>query len=243
MKRFVVTALGALLWSAANAQTLLYNPSLGLPATQGWLPLVVGTPGTQGIAGNLYQLDTTADINTTHGNGRLSPVVLNTQTGFTLNFSLRVAAENHSSNNRAGFSMLFVGNDPTQSLELAFWNNEVFAYDYVAADPDRFVHGSGAALNTGLAQRSYSLQVANQLYTLKADGNTLFSGSLANYTAQGLPYTTPNFLFFGDNTSRGASIVEVGPIILSAVPELGSLSMMALGLAGLVVLRRAQRRD
>jgi hypothetical protein len=225
--------------SAASAITV-YDPAAGLPSAQGWLPLVAGTPGTQSLAGGVFRLDTTADLGTTHGNGRLSPLLLDTGLGFTLDFTVRVASEAHTSPNRAGFSLLFVGNDPARSLELAFWAGEIFAYDYVAADPDRFVHGAGVLLDTTAAQRTYTLAVANQQFSLSTGGSTLISGALEDYTAQGLPYTTPNFLFFGDNTSRGASSVEVGAIVLSAIPEPGPGLMMLAALPLLLAWRRGR---
>jgi hypothetical protein len=46
------------------------------------------------------------------------------------------------------------------------------------------------------------------------------SGSLVDYTGQGLPYTTPNFVFFGDDTSRASANAYLGPLVLaSTVPE------------------------
>lgn len=227
--RAACLAAALLVGGAAHALSL-YDPSTGgLPSSQGWFQLLAGSPGTQSVDGGLYRLDTTVPGADTHGYGRFSPLTLNTAQGFTLDFTLRVAAESHSSSNRAGFSILFVGSSAASSLELAFWGNEVFAYHYDANDPDRFVHGIGATLDTG-PLRNYTLSVSNQQFSLSSGSSTLFGGSLENYTAQGAPYTLPNFIFFGDNTSRGASSIELAGLALLPVPELPPAALMLLGL-------------
>lgn len=226
-----ITFVAALLaMGTAQAVTLYDAAGGGLPSSQGWLPLIAGTPGAESVFGGAYHLDTAGAGVDTHGNGRFSPVTLNTSQGFTLDFTLRVASESHSSSNRAGFSILFVGSSAANSLELAFWGNEVFAYHYDGSDPDRFVHGTGAALDTGAVLRSYSLSVANQQFTLSSGGSALFGGSLENYSAQGAPYTLPNFLFFGDNTSRGTSSIELTSLALAPVPELPTAWMLLAGI-------------
>ena len=74
-----------------------------------------------------------------YGNLRTSPVALDAAAGYTVDFSLQLLSESHASANRAGFSLVLVGHDPRQSLELSFWRDRVWAADYVALDPDRFV--------------------------------------------------------------------------------------------------------
>lgn len=239
--RSLIIVLGLVTCAASASAVTLYDPASGLPAAQGWASLVQGAAGTQSVSAGRYLLDTTGvGASTTHGNGRVSGTTLDTVAGFTLAWSLRVAAENHSSANRAGFSMVVIGSDPTHSLELAFWDSSVWAYHYDAADADRFVHGTGALLDTGSSFRDYLLTVQGNSYSLASGSTVLFSGALENYTAQGLPYTVPNFLFFGDNTSRAASSVEVGSIVLTPIPEPASAVLMALGLGAVAV--RARRR-
>jgi hypothetical protein len=206
--------------TAARAQlTELYVPQNGTPGSQGWLPLVQGTPGSTQLGPDTFQLNTLADEATQHGFFRFSPVALDTAAGFMLTFNLRIDGSSTSSINRGGFSLVLVGKDPTRSLELAFSANEVFAYDYVAGDPDRFVRGASAGLMANVPY-SYVLTVANDAFNLNINGQNLLSGGLVDYTGQGLPYTTPNFVFFGDDTSRASANAYLGPLVLtSTVPE------------------------
>lgn len=222
-------ALGA--WTAQPAAAVvLYDPFAGLPASQGWLSLIDATPGVTGLQADRYTLDTTGAGVSTHGHGRIAPTALDPSAGYLVSFNARIVSETHSSGNRAGFSMVFVGSDPRQSIEIAFWNGEVWAYDYVAGNADRFVKGPSAALNTGIALRDYQLRVQGGSFSLWSQGTPLFGGPLQYYTAQGAPYTVSNFVFFGDNTSRGAASVEIGAISLLPIPEPGPAAMLALGL-------------
>jgi hypothetical protein len=173
--------------------------------------------------------------------------VLNTATGFSLSFNLQVLSESHVTTNRAGFSVIAVGNDPAHAIELAFWNDRVWAYAYDASAPDHFVHGTEALFNTTSTSHTFELQVLNQQFALQADGHTLFTGALANYTAQGAPYNVSNFLFFGDNTSRASANVLLGavslgaaPTSISPVPEPAGVALM---LAGLGIVAGAVRRS
>ena len=203
------------------------------------MPLVQGSPGSTANAGGLFELDTRASAATRHGYALQSPLVLDTQAGFTLQFSLQVLADSSASPNRAGFSLLVVGSDPQQALELGFGSAEVFAQDHQPSDPDRFVRGSVAAVAPGQAHQ-YTLTVAQQQYTLQSGGQPLLAGSLVDYSAEGLPYNLPNFVFFGDNTSRAAAQVWVGDISLaSPVPEPASLALWLAGLGLLGAWRRA----
>ena len=225
---------------AAAATTTLYDPAAGtLPTAQGWTVLSAGAAATQSVNGFAYSLDTTGAGVGIYGNGRLSPVPLDTAAGFDIRFTLRVASESHTSTNRAGFTFLMLGSDPTKALELAFWADEVWSQDYVPGNPDRFVHGAGAAVDTTI-NRVYELSVRDQQFTLKSGPaviivgpplTTLFTGSLRNYTAEGAPYTTPNFLFFGDNSTRGAASVQIGQMTITPVPEPAAAALLLAGLA------------
>ncbi len=235
-------ALALALSAAASPAVVLYDPALGsLPAAQGWLSTGIGSI-SQGVSGGIYSLDTTAFAATQWGNAQtLSATPLDTQVGFDLNFRLRVLSEDHGSNvNRAGFSVLFTGADPTHSLELAFWSDRAWAYHYDANLGSPFVQGVGAALDT-TAWIDYALQVRSQQFTLWAGSTLLMRGPLENYTAQGAPYSGANFLFIGDDTSSARASVQLGAVTLAAVPEPGSALLMLAG--GLLVAWRRSRRS
>ena len=236
--------LAALLIGAvsAQAQIPLFWSGDGTPQPQGWLALVQGTPDVVDASGGQFRLDTMADAATQHGFMRFSPVALDTATGFQFTFSLRVDADSISSPNRGGFSLIVVGHDPSKALELVFRQNEVFSYDYVAGDPDRFVHGAGVAYTAGTPINGV-LTVANNAWTLNLQGQNVLGGSLVDYRAQGNPYTLPDFLFFGDDTSRAAANVVFDSLVISAVPEPAAAAQWLAGLAVLSLAAvRARRR-
>ena len=231
------TACGVLLAALAMPATAvtIYDPSLGtLPSAQGWTLGTSGsTGGSQTLVSNQYQLTTTA-ADAGYGNGRFSPVPLNTSTGYALTFDLKVVSETHADSSRAGFSVIAIGATPSQSIEVAFWSDHIWVYGYNAALSDPFFHGSDVAFNTTAATRHYTLSTANGLYRLQVDGTTLLSGALVDYTPSGIfPYVVPNTLFIGDDTSRGSSVTLMGPVSVAAVPELASALLLAVGLAAL----------
>ena len=228
----------------ASAATL-YNASLGsAPVAQGWTTLVVGAAALEAVTVGVppaYSLVTTGAGVSYFGNALIGSSTLNTATGFDLSFSLKVVSETHVGNNRAGYSVVVVGADPTKAVELSFWSGNVWVPNYNAADPDRFVHGADAAFNPTGAFHTYLLSVRNQQYTFSADGNALLSGALHDYTAGGPPYTQPNFLFFGDDSSRGTSATELAFVNLTPVPEPAPAALWLAGLAALVWWARLRR--
>jgi PEP-CTERM motif len=212
---------------AAQATTIYDPASNSKPNAQGWITQGFGF--ADGIAGGSYAFATTGNPIFQAGSARTSPFALDTQAGFRLEFRLRVLSEAHAPDNqRAGFSFIVTGNDPKHALELAFWDNRVWAYDYQAG----FVPGPGKDLDTKV-WRHYALVVGQQQYSFSADGVALFSGAMQDYTTQGAPYAAANFLFFGDDTTRAGASVELGAIQLAAVPEPAHAGLLLLGLAAL----------
>ena len=223
--------LATLLLPLRTAQAVtVYEPANGLPGSQGWSLLSLGNAGTASAAAGVLSLDSSGSGVDSWGFARFSPVALDAHLGYSVDFSLRVLQESHANANRGGFSLLLVGSQPSQAIEIAFWTDRLFAYEYVNG---AFVQGTGALLDTQSAARSYQLQVQGGQYSLSSNGQTLFGGLLQNYTPQGLPYTLPNLVFFGDNTSSASARVELGALAISPVPEPASAAM---ALAGLVLL-------
>lgn len=90
-RRALASALLALAPLAALVSTTLYDPALGsLPSAQGWLPLALGAPASRGLDGGVYALDTSGAGVSYWGNRIISPLLLDTQAGFDLSFSLQL---------------------------------------------------------------------------------------------------------------------------------------------------------
>jgi len=226
----------------ATAVTL-YDPALGLPNAQQWATASFPTPGSDTLVGGRLRIDTTNGTTLQHGHGRTTPLALDTVGGFTLAFGLQVLAESHDSVNRAGFSLLVQGADQTQSLELSFWGDQVWALQYTAGGADGgFLNGGGALLNTTSSFRAYELVVQNNAFTLLADGSPVMNGAMRDYPTTANPLTAvygfSNYLFFGDDTSQARAVVDVGAITLTAVPEPAPMALWLAGLAGLAWRRR-----
>jgi hypothetical protein len=215
------------LWLAtspmAQAQTL-YNSGLGtLPQSQGWL---FGAEGiyTDTLANNSVLLDTSATTATEAGWTFASTPDLNRSNGFTLLFTGMLNAETHTSTNRAGFSIIVLGDD-TNGIELGFWTNTVFAQ----SDSPLFTQAENVGFSTTGSFVNYALTMLPTNYILLANGAPILSGPVRNYTAfTGFPnpYRTPNFIFFGDDTSSASAVVNVRALTLILPPR---LTMSALG--------------
>ena len=252
MKTLSIAAVLTLALSSAVAQAAtLYDPGLGtMPTAQGWSVLAAGSAATQSLPGGRLRTDTQTDPAVVQFVNYASPPVgisLDTVAGFTLSFGLQIVAEAHQSANRAGYSVLVQGLDQAQALALSFWGNEVWALAYTPGGADSgFVHGNGAPLDTTTGLRQYALTVQNNAYTLRVDGAALLSGSMVDYPVLGLStvvYGLSNTLFFGDDTSRGQSVTELGLVSISAIPEpaSGGLLLAGLGLGGLALGARRRR--
>jgi hypothetical protein len=168
---------------------------------------------------------------------------LDRTTGFEIRFTLRIAAEAHTTSDRAGFSLIVVTDDPAFGIEIGFWDNEVWAYDAPATSNGDFTHGEGAAFDTSGALHDYVLSIQGDSYTLTAPdpgGSDLsLSGNLRDYTIWGgvdlanvfnvpgipadlvlQPYQIPNLIFFGDDTSSAEAHSELTTLALDLLTPL-----------------------
>lgn len=216
----------------------------GLPANQPWLAYA-NSGGTTTQTGQTSGVRLVTDLAASAGYSNYTPLgilkngtfpSLNRTNGFELNFNVAVSSENHSTNDRAGFSITLLGSD-RRGIELGFWRDQIWAQ----ADSPLFTHGEIVNFDTSV-QRDYRLRVLENSYSLFSGDDQLLTGSVRNYTAFGAPpYILPNFVFLGDNTSSAGADISLGAITLqsnlAAVPEPSSLFLL-LATSTLVVWRK-----
>lgn len=148
--------------------------------------------------------------------------------GYQLDFVVQVDEEGHAGSDRngdaiddrAGFSVILLGND-LEGIELGFWQNEVWAQEDDHADPnDLFTHAEGASFNTTTSLISYTITVLNNTYTVLANGTPILTGPLRNYSnavVSGFnPYTIPNLVFLGDDTTSAQAEIKFGYASITA---------------------------
>jgi hypothetical protein len=230
------TATGTVLYDAVDAGAVLPTATPWF-----WSYLQLNGAASQGMnnATGVTSLSTSTDAQA--GYGKTITDGLNSNTGFSIDFSLRLVSESHVSGNRSGLSLIVL-DSTKQGVELSFWTDEVWTKNADVA----FSHNAteSVATNTTAMERTYRLTLLNGSYTLSIDGIQAFGGSLRNYGAVAtgllatLVYNSPSFVFFGDNTSSAAANFELSNITLAPVPEPGTWLMM---LAGLGVLLTATR--
>jgi hypothetical protein len=224
-----VTTSLALLMSAthSNAAILtLYDGSKNTPlSNQGWMSFV--PPGaSQTVSAGATTLNTTANNTLQAGYAtQIAPsaFALDRTRGYTLGFDIRLLSEAHSSNDRSGFSVTALGNDK-KGVELGFWTDtlkktgSIWAQNDGANKPPRFTRGETTAFNPGTALTRYDLSVLGNSYNLFANRNyqtPILSGILRDYSPEGSPYMTPNFLFFGDNTTSARASTSIARVDLT----------------------------
>lgn len=207
--------------SVPAVAVVLYNglstPSQ-TPAQQGWVYLATPFPtapsATATSSGTVLD---TGDIKNQAGYFRQSPSALNRLNGYTINFTVQINSENHGTNtNRAGFSVLVMSDRLSSEkqpygIELGFWQNSIWAQN------TGFTRGESVSFNTQAAWHNYKLKVVGSSYQLFVDGSAtpILQGSLRQYTGYTPPpgypnpYTTPNLIFLGDNTTSAKAKVTV----------------------------------
>lgn len=231
--RFSAALLGGL-WLLGGdpvAAQVLYDGGQGtLPANQGWTYGAFGS-ATQAVVNGAVVLDTTLPGSVQAGWTRSSPTPLQRTNGFTLLFTAQVIAENHSSTNRAGFSVIVLGADK-RGIELGFWTNLVFAQ----SDVPLFTRAEEALWSTGTGHVQYALTMLATNYVLRANGTPILAGPVRDYTAFiGFPdvYETPNFLFLGDDTSSAAAVAGIRQVMLVQPPSLRQVSSEVVSWSGI----------
>jgi hypothetical protein len=187
-------------------------------------------------SGGLTNLDTLNPESDRAGYGKLlAPAVnLDRATGYTFRFEMQVLSEVHTSNDRAGFSILHTTSDG-RGLELGFWMDQVWAQN----DSPLFTHGEEQPLDS-TDRQLYTLTVLNDSYSLSSPGMATLTGPLRDYSSFGLPYTLPNFLFFGDNTTSGEALARIAYVGVTVVPEPAVILLALIGVFGCVIARRYQ---
>ncbi|HBB33967.1 MAG TPA: hypothetical protein DDZ80_27950 [Cyanobacteria bacterium UBA8803] len=235
MKSSVAALTVGLVWiattNAAKAVTIYDGTNLAQPKPdqQGWTykgttiykaPSV--TTSNDGIT-----LDSGNPLNYA-GYFKLSPIALDCTKGYSFTIQLKINSESHSSNNRAGFSVIAMcdirpGETQPYGIELGFWTsnniNTIFAQNV------GFNKGETAAFNTQGAITEYNLVVKDNKYQLFANKSAqpILQGSLRQYTGftpppgYQNPYTTSRLIFAGDNTTSATANwklkrVDVAPI-------------------------------
>jgi hypothetical protein len=204
--------------TAATTYTLYDGALGGTPNTQSFLYLNL-PPGsaTNSESGGVTTLDTTIINNgayagyfNDHSTNPDIPV-LDRTTGYTLTFTVQVESESHANNNRAGFSVIILGDD-NKGIEMAFWENEIWVQDDDANDPgDLFTHAEGIPYSTTTGLQSYNLAIFSSTYTLTVGSSTILTGRLRDYTNFSGPidpYETPNFIFLGDDTTSAQARIK-----------------------------------
>jgi hypothetical protein len=204
---------------ASSPAQIFYDGSLGLPSGQGWTYFALG--GTQTLTNNGVLLDTSAANNIQAGYSLTVPGLFNRTNGFTLLFTSQMISDSHASANRAGFSVILLADDK-RGIELGFWTNNIFAQ----SDSPLFTHAEETNYPaTALVDYALTFHATN--YALRANGTLILSGSVRDYTAFNgpfNPYSTPDFLFLGDDTTSAGGAVILKKVVLITAPQLVPLS-------------------
>ncbi len=223
-------------------------------AGSGGTTLTTDIPISAGYSNYRFTQQSTSLTNITFIPSQINPTTfptLDRNAGYVLSFSTQVNRETRSTSanknndgkdDRAGFSVIVIGND-LRGIELGFWENRIWAQEdgtsqtNPALEPDSapasnfrtlFTQAEFVEVNT-TALTSYNLAILGNSYTLFGNGTPLLSGSLRDYTAFVPPtlsippfqvtlpdlYSLPNFIFFGDNTPSAAASFKINAVSLA----------------------------
>lgn len=228
MKRSHVYSIPLLLFcvlattpAMAQGITLYDGAQGGTPDSQSMVFQGIG--GSQSAANGRTTLDTSLNKGFQAGYSPKPGVVpsLDRANGFRLQFTIQLISENHSSSDkngdgiddRAGFSVIALASDRS-GIELGFWPDRIWAQaDGTGSAGPLFTQAEGALLDTTIT-RTYDLEVYGTTYTLRSGNTIVLSGPLRDYSSSGAPYTLPNFIFLGDDTTSAAAVVQIHSIVL-----------------------------
>lgn len=212
--------------ASPQATTLLYDSSLGTTPSQQNFSYQAINPqppftvqASQSYSLPVTVLDTASQLEDYAGYTVSQTVMptLSRAAGFQLTFDLRVITETHNNNDRAGFSIILLGDD-LFGVEMAFWEDEIWVQE---GNSSLFTHAEGVAYDTTAALTNYELAIISDTYQLTADGLLLLSGSLRQYTDWEPPliilpdpYEQPNQLFLGDDSSSAGAEVWLGNVAI-----------------------------
>lgn len=230
MKNFL-TAVGigfTLLLGANSAQAVPLYDGFSLPSQtpvqQGWLYQYTAFP----TAPSATATSGGTILNTGHNSNyagyfKQSPVVLDRNTGYTISFNVQINSESHSSNDRAGFSIIVIsdslaGETQPYGIELGFWQNSIWAQNV------GFKRGETANLDTKSRVNNYTLYVKGNQYQLFVNGSTnpILKGYLRQYTGYTPPpgyqnpYKASRTMFMGDNTTSATSKVTITKVYVTS---------------------------
>ncbi len=150
--------------------------------------------------------------------------VLDASAGYSIRVDLRINAETHATQHRAGVSLISISSSGP-GIELGLWEDRVWA-QAGGTPPTLFTQSEGQSTDTTSAFRRYDLSIHAGTYTLYAEGVRVLTGPLRDYTAwdsagSGLPfnpYTTRNFFFLGDNTTSASATADIARIEVRTTP-------------------------
>ena len=252
-KRLFLLGLFFILFPITSVATvfILYDEAQGnLPDDQAWLSYAAnGGVATSIVVAGGVNLQTDASASAGFSNYALFPLgfkkslfpTLNSATGFTLSFAMQLHAEAHSSNDRAGFSIILL-DENNLGVELGFWQDSIWSQ---SDNPLFQAKDEQVAFNSTASMISYDLTILQSDYYLTQNGSILLTGGLKDYSAftggpggTSIPYSLPSYLFLGDDTSSASANVTLGRILLSdtaqfSVPEPSLIALICIGLLGL----------
>ena len=174
---------GNILQTYENGSTTLDTTKSGNDTYAGWTSNVASTPGFPS---------------------------LESAAGFQLDFTMQVESESHTSNHRAGFSIILLSEN-ARGIELAFWENEIWAQNDDATG-GLFTHGESVSFPTTSGATNYQLIIISNAYTLTANGTPILNGPVRDYSKfEGFPdpYQSLNFLFLGDDTTSAQARIRL----------------------------------